>query len=731
MNFCFGAVSKNVVDSVIQFSLENKTKQFIFIPSRRQIEHNGGYCNNWTTKQFCEYVKSKNPDIFIERDHGGPGQGSALDDGYESLAEDCKYMDIIHIDPWKQYPDLLEGIQKTVEMIQFCYIRNPNLFYEIATEESIRPFTINELETLLQALQLQLSPEEYSKIKFLVIQCGTKLFECQNTGKYDKLKLNAMLSLANKYSMTAKEHNGDWVNMDVINQKYAQGLKNINISPEMAEIENCCILNYLKSHPDLHNTVYDICIKSQKWRKWVSPDFDFENKRDEIIRITCHYVFSFPEFESIKSRLVGIDEMIKTQIKLKLFELYKVYYERTSCVFCNSSECYPIFDENRVSTMSLALSEVPPTFSYLMPYNVLRCSQCNTFQNKYLGDLSIVYGKNHIDNYGSTKNRKHDQFSKFIIENTNVQGIIEIGACSNALSDAILEQRNMNYTIIEPAFAGNADKITVIPDFLENVEISSLCANVIIMSDVFEHFYDPLTVLRKLQLSENIEFLYLSHPDFDYAVQNNIDMFLNFEHTFLIEHQALFQIFKNNGFLLTRQHNYENNSLFLEFKRTADSITCSNYSSNIGADPERQALARRVGVATFSGDNPLDCHRQNGFNEQVSRHISNEIQCVKNMNSLMAQNDAKKYYVWPASIHSIQLFTFGLNYHQLEGILDNSPNKIGKYLHTYGLLCNSLNLTLETCCENTVIFICNTGPYIKEINLLNTKATVLFLNEMM
>lgn len=700
MNFCFGAVSKNVVDSVIHFSLENKTKQFIFIPSRRQIEHNGGYCNNWTTKQFCEYVKLKNPAILIERDHGGPGQGSVLDDGYESLAEDCKYMDIIHIDPWKQYPDLFEGIQKTVEMIRFCYSRNPNLFYEIATEESIRPFTINELETLLQTLQQQLSAEEYSKIKFLVIQCGTKLFECQNTGKYDNSKLNAMLNLANKYSMTAKEHNGDWVNMDVINQKYEQGLKNINISPEMAEIENCCILKHLK-HTNLYNKVYDICIQSQKWRKWVSPDFDFENKRDEIIRITCHYVFSTAEFKSIKEQMIGMDDIIKTQIKLKLFELYKVYSERTSCVFCNSSDCETILDENRISTMSLALSETPPQFSHLMPYNVLRCSRCNAYQNKYLGDLSIVYGKNHIDNYGSTKNRKHDQFSKFIIENADIQGIIEIGACSNVLSDAILEHRHINYTIIEPAFTGNADKITVIPNFLENVDISSLCANVIIMSDVFEHFYDPLTILQKLQLSANIEFLYLNHPDFDYAVQNNIDMFLNFEHTFLIEHQALFQIFKNHGFLLTRQHNYENNSLFLEFKRTMDSIAHPVFGLNIG------------------------------FNEQVSRHISNEIQCVKNMNSLMAQNDAKQYYVWPASIHSIQLFTFGLNYHRLEGILDNSPNKIGKYLHTYGLLCNSLNLTLETCCENTVIFICNTGPYIKEINLLNTKATVLFLNDIL
>jgi len=323
MNFCFGAVSKNVVDTIIQFSLDNPNKNVILIPSRRQVDSTGGYSNNWTTQDFAQYVKSKNPAILLQRDHGGPGQGYLADDGYDSLAEDCKYMDIIHIDPWKQYPGLSEGIQKTIEMIRFCYNINPNMLYEIATEEAIRPFTIDELEVLITILQCELSVDQFSKIKFLVIQCGTKLLQGKNIGTYNSNQLHNMLQLANKYSLTAKEHNGDWVSMDIITQKYNQGLRYINISPEMAEIETSVILKELhKSAYDDYEKVYTMCIASQQWKKWVPYDFNWRTKKDEIICITCHYIYSHPEFKEIKSNMQHIDEKIEIKLVAKLSQLY-------------------------------------------------------------------------------------------------------------------------------------------------------------------------------------------------------------------------------------------------------------------------------------------------------------------------------------------------------------------------------------------------------------------------
>ena len=100
--FFIGPMSKNVVDAIIEFCEE--TNNIIgLIPSRRQVEYNGGYVNNWKTIEFYDYIKSKTNKILLVRDHSGPGQGTVDDDGYESLRDDCKYFDIIHISHYYEY----------------------------------------------------------------------------------------------------------------------------------------------------------------------------------------------------------------------------------------------------------------------------------------------------------------------------------------------------------------------------------------------------------------------------------------------------------------------------------------------------------------------------------------------------------------------------------------------------------------------------------------------------
>ena len=78
VKYFIGPMTKNVVDAILEFSEE--TENVIgFIPSRRQVEYDGGYVNNWTTKEFSEYVNGRLP---IKRDHSGPGQGYTDDDGF-------------------------------------------------------------------------------------------------------------------------------------------------------------------------------------------------------------------------------------------------------------------------------------------------------------------------------------------------------------------------------------------------------------------------------------------------------------------------------------------------------------------------------------------------------------------------------------------------------------------------------------------------------------------------
>jgi hypothetical protein len=316
IKYFIGPMSKNVVDSIIEFC--NTTGNEIgLIPSRRQIEWNGGYVNNWTTEEFSKYTN-----LIKKRDHSGPGQGTHDDDGYESLKFDCQYLDLIHIDPWKKYPEFNLGLKETIKMIKFCYQLNSNIQYEVGTEEAIRRFEPYELVDLMSNLKYELSPEIYKQIKYLVIQSGTSLKGTNQTGTYDSQRLKNMIDVCKQFNVLSKEHNGDYIPVEIIKEKFNLGLDAINIAPEFGVIETQTYLDEIKDEA-IFNRFWQICYDSKKWEKWVNPGFDpYINKLD-LIKICGHYVLSYPEFiADIKSKFPDIDSKIKNNITKKLKHLY-------------------------------------------------------------------------------------------------------------------------------------------------------------------------------------------------------------------------------------------------------------------------------------------------------------------------------------------------------------------------------------------------------------------------
>ena len=317
IKYFIGPMSKNIVDAIVEFCA-NTGNTIGLIPSRRQVEWDGGYVNNWTTEEFSKYVTT----LPLQRDHGGPGQGTNDDDGYESLAHDAKHLQLIHIDPWKKYPKFSDGLEKTIEMIKFAYELNPTLIFEVGTEEAIRPFDAEELDLLVKGLRSALPEEVYWQIKYLVIQSGTSLKGTNQTGNYDSTRLVEMIEVAKSYDMLSKEHNGDYIPVEVIREKFNLGLDCINIAPEFGLIET---LTYLEEIEDekLFDRFWEICYDSKKWVKWVNPDFDPFIKRTQLVKICGHYVLSYPEFiNEIKSQFPGIDEKVKQNVTKKLNELY-------------------------------------------------------------------------------------------------------------------------------------------------------------------------------------------------------------------------------------------------------------------------------------------------------------------------------------------------------------------------------------------------------------------------
>lgn len=323
--FYIGPMSKNTVDACIAFC-NNYNMTIGLIPSRRQIDYNSGYVNEWTTKTFSNYVKNASTNITLQRDHGGPGQGTLMDDGYESLTSDCKHLHLIHVDPWKICKNFQNGCELTAQYIKYCYQLEPRLKYEVGTEQSIFEYSSQELNDLLEYLKQKLSSDEYSKIIYAVIQSGTSLKGNTNTGTYDPNKLENMVSVCQAHGLHSKEHNGDYLPIELIYQKFSLGLNSINIAPELGQIETKTYLNEIGKNQELFNTFFDICYSSKKWEKWVNTDFDPFSRKEEMINISGHYVLSTGDFlTQIKSKIrPDVDDIIKKNITTFLVKLHKL-----------------------------------------------------------------------------------------------------------------------------------------------------------------------------------------------------------------------------------------------------------------------------------------------------------------------------------------------------------------------------------------------------------------------
>jgi hypothetical protein len=311
--FFIGPMSKQIVDCI----LTQDANVFGIIPSRRQIDYKSGYVNNWNTQSFSEYVKSINSNFLICRDHAGAMQGSDADDGYESLNSDCHHFDMIHIDPWKYTKNIDEAIELSVNYIRYCNSLNKELLFEIATEESIFYFEDEALKYFIDSVYKNLG-ELFEKITHIVIQSGTKLKGNNQIGQYSSDRLTNQIRIVKKFDKFAKEHNGDYMPVTLIKEKFNLGLDSINIAPEFGYIQTCAILENIDD--EKFELFYKLCLDSGKWKNWVSQDFNPESNKLELVKISGHYVYSNEIFISKILNECNLSQ-ISNQINKKLGEL--------------------------------------------------------------------------------------------------------------------------------------------------------------------------------------------------------------------------------------------------------------------------------------------------------------------------------------------------------------------------------------------------------------------------
>ena len=71
-------------------------------------------------------------------------------------------------------------------------------------------------------------------------------------------------------------------------------------------------------------------------------------------------------------------------------------------------------------------------------------------------------------------------------------------------------------------------------------------------------------------------------------------------------------------------------------------------------------------------------------------------------------------------MHLVPLFINGVSTSNIKGLLDNSPNKIGKLFYGYNLTCYNFKTVVDSSDTNTSIFLGGSPNYRKELMLNNT-----------
>jgi len=376
------------------------------------------------------------------------------------------------------------------------------------------------------------------------------------------------------------------------------------------------------------------------------------------------------------------------------------YSIREKCLFCDFelSETYFKNDyENYISHYQVDINKNLDE-SIKIPFNICICSKCKTVQNKYLGDLSEIYKINHADSTGTTMINLHKKNTNLILKyKEKIINIIEIGSSKGVLADNILEYLNVKYYIIEPSFFGDRNNKIIIDDFYENVNDNNINANTIVISHVFEHFYEPKQILEKIYLNKNIQNFFLVFPDLEYYINNNVLHVLNTEHIYYIDNDFLINVIESYGFNLIEKEYYNGHSVLFYFNRDK-----------------------------FTEKKEINCINKN---YSLDFYYNNIFKNIERSTYLLNINNNCKKYIWPASIHSLYLFTFGFDEKLLDGMLDNSSNKIGKKMYGTDLEIFSFNKIIEDNKNENIFIILNGGLFNSEVEnkIKNTNIKYLLL----
>lgn len=319
-------------------------------------------------------------------------------------------------------------------------------------------------------------------------------------------------------------------------------------------------------------------------------------------------------------------------------------------------------------------------------------SESGTVQLNKLIPPNILYDKHHNSGMiGNIWENHHQIFFEFI-NRRKVGNVLEIGGASGNLSKRFLSiSDNIFWENIEPGKHSNSDdRVKLINEYFENYKFSKKY-DTIIHSHVFEHIYEPIKFLKKVNdVLKDDGYHYISIPNMKHWLSNNYSNTLMFEHTFYVDEDVLETLLNISGFdVIDKLSN--NHSIYICCKKTHPSYNIK-YESEIIKDM---------------------------FMNYVNFLISD-------VDKIKGDISNKKVYAFGAHIFTQMILNLGVDEANIISVLDNDKQKQGKRLYGSNLFVKSPTI-LEGEDEPIVILRC--GSYAEEIkeSLLRINKKIKFI----
>jgi hypothetical protein len=306
-----GPMSSEVIEAVYKYSEINDIKLSL-IASKSQIDHSGGYVNNWSTKDYSDFLKImkskyKNSNVMICRDHCGVGFNGNynLYDVYMTIKSDIENgFDIIHMDFCHYKEPKEEAIKQTIYAIEYAKSLSDSIKFEIGTDEIGKDVDLSLIEKEVNIFLEYVHPEYY------VVNTGSLVKEDRQVGVFNKNISQEASIILSSYGLKLKEHNADYLS-DVEIYKRKNIIDAVNIAPQLGVNQTNIIINSaINNNIDISEFI-EISYNSGKWSKWI---YDTSPNDKYTMAILCgHYNFTSKQYLNLYNALVD-----KIDIKSKI-----------------------------------------------------------------------------------------------------------------------------------------------------------------------------------------------------------------------------------------------------------------------------------------------------------------------------------------------------------------------------------------------------------------------------